>query len=91
MMKKAKIFGKKLTLSTFLAVLIIVVSVAAVCFKFGFFRAQKNVGSAGDEITYVMKVKAIRDTSADALNIGDSLTEKDHEKKKIGKNYRQEG
>lgn len=80
--EKGKIFGK-INIIDLLAVLIIVVSVAAVCFKFGF-SAHKNVGSAGDEITYVMKVKAIRDTSADALNIGDSLTEKTT-KKKIGK------
>ena len=74
--EKGKIFGK-INIIDLLAVLIIVVSVAAVCFKFGF-SAHKNVGSAGDEI------KAIRDISADALNIGDSLTEKTT-KKKIGK------
>lgn len=80
--EKGKLFGK-INIIDLLALVIIVVSVAAVCFKFGF-SVHKNVGSAGDEITYVMKVKAIRQSSADALNIGDSLTEKTT-KKKIGK------
>ncbi len=80
--EKGRIFGK-INIVDLLAILIVVVSLAAVCFKFGF-SAQKNVGSANDEITYVMKIKAIRETSADALRIGDNLTEKTT-KKKIGK------
>lgn len=79
--EKGKLFGK-INIIDLAAIVIIIVSVAAICFKFGF-SAHKNVGSANDEITYVMKVKAIRDTSADALKIGDQLTEKTT-KKKIG-------
>lgn len=80
--EKGRLF-KKINIIDLALVLIIVISVAATVYKFGFSK-HKAVVNSDTKITYVVKVKAIRDVASNALNVGDNLYEKGT-KKPIGK------
>jgi len=80
--EKGRLF-KKINIIDLALILIIVISVVSTVYKFGFSN-HKDVGSANTKITYVVKVKAVRDVASDALKVGDALYEKTT-KKPIGK------
>lgn len=80
--EKGRLF-KKINIVDLAIILIIAVSICATVYKFGFSK-HKSVATSDTKITYVVKVKAIRDVAESALNVGDSVFEKTT-KKPIGK------
>ena len=80
--EKGKLF-KKINIIDLALLLVIVISIGATVYKFGF-STHKSVVTADTKITYVLRVKAIRQMAVDAINIDDVIYET-VTKKAIGK------
>ncbi len=71
--EKGKLFGK-INIIDLSVILILVLSVAAIVYKFGF-SAHKEAGVTDTTLHYEFKIKAVRQMSVDCLKVGDEMTD----------------
>jgi hypothetical protein len=75
--EKGRLFGK-ISLIDILVVVIVVVLAFAVYTRF-FQKEQTAVAVSNDTFTYELKIKSVRDLTANALQVGDVLYDSDNE------------